>query len=246
MSPLPPHAIAGRPETALVLVQHRLGLPAQLVLSPNVRLSGLLRVLPPELLQAFVALLTFQGAMGEVRASVEQIAEALSLHPDQAQARLQALSGYTYDGAQVVYLSSERTYALSKRAGVPVDLAPTPPPEPTYRAARREEVIQNSRRRYTRHREEVEAIVSEQLGKAAPEPIPEGREGEAYKALVAAGVADEQARQLLKEATLEEIEAQLAWLPERGARNPGRFLVAAIRGSYDPPPGFEQGGEGDE
>ena len=243
MSPLPLYATPGDPETALVLLQHHPGQPAQLVLSPNLRLSGLLRVLPPELLQVFVALLTFQGAMGEVRASVEPLAEALGLHPDQVQQRLQLLAAYTFDGASLIFPSSmdasssaEHTYSLSKRVGVPVDITPTvQTSEKPYRPVAREEIVQRSRERYATPRAEAEVIVAEQLGSTPPEPIPEGREGEAYKAMLAVGVLDPDARQLLAEFPIESIEAQLEWLPARGARNPARFLTAAIRGDYASP-----------
>ena len=165
MSPLPSYAIAGNPEIALVLIQHQLNLPAQLVLSPNVRISGLLQAMSPELLQVFVALLTFQEARGEVRASIEQLAETLNLHPDQVEQHLQTLAGFTYDGAPMIFLSGERTYALSKRVGVPVDLTPPSRPEPTYPTVPREVIIENSRRLYAKPRAEVEAIIEAQLGK---------------------------------------------------------------------------------
>lgn len=236
MSPLPLYATPGSPETALVLLLHHAGQPAQLVLTPNLRLSGLLRVLPPELLQVFIALLTFQGAMGEVKAVAESLAEALGLHLDQVQQRLQLLAAYTFDGAPLIFPSAQHTYSLSKRVGVPVDTAPpTSASEKPYHPADRQAIIQRSRERYATPRAEAEAVVAEQLGSVPPEPIPEGQAGELYHALMAVGVSDEQARQLLNEAPLDVIEAQLAWLPERGARNPGRFLVAAIRGNYDPP-----------
>ena len=243
MSPLPLYATPGNPETALVLLQHHPGQPAQLVLSPNLRLSGLLRVLPPDLLQVFIALLTFQGAMGEVRASVESLAEALGLHPDQVQQRLQLLAAYTFDGAPLIFPSStdassttEHTYSLSKRVGVPMDITlPAQTSEKPYRPVPREEIIQRSRKRYATPRAEAETIVAEQLGSTPPEPIPEGREGEAYHALLAVGVSEQDVRQLLAEFPIESIEAQLEWLPARGARNPGRFLTAAIRGDYAPP-----------
>ena len=243
MSPLPLYATPGNPETALVLLQHQSGQPAQLVLSPNLRLSGLLRVLPPDLLQVFIALLTFQGTMGEVRAATESLAETLGLHPDQAQQRLQLLAAYTFDGAPLIFLSNmdasssaEHTYSLSKRVGVLVDI--TPPAKNTekpYRAVPREEIIKRSRERYATPRAEAEVIVAEQLGTMPPEPIPEGREGEAYHALLVVGVSEPDVRQLLAEFPIESIEAQLEWLPARGARNPARFLTAAIRGDYASP-----------
>ena len=236
MSPLPLYATPGNPETALVLLLHHPSQPVQLVLSPNLRLSGLLRVLPPELLQIFVALLTFQGAMGEVRAVVESLAETLGLHPDQVQQRLQQLAAYTFDGAPLIFPSAEHTYSLSKRVGVPVDIVPqAQASEKPYRPVAREEIVQRSRERYATPRAQAEVIVAEQLGTMPPEPIPEGREGEAYKAMLAVGVLEQDVRQLLAEFPIASIEAQLEWLPARGARNPARFLTAAIRGDYASP-----------
>ena len=241
MSPLPLYATPGKRETALLLIEHRTSLPPQLVLLPNLRLSGLLHLLSPELLWAFVTLLTFQEGSGEVRASVAQIADALKIHPDHAEALLQALATYTFDGAPILFQSSQDTYSLSKRVGVPVDSAPpVAETEKPYRPVPREEVIERSRKRYSTPRAEAEAAVIDQLGIVPEEPIPDGRPGDAYRALLAAGVPEPHARQLLKDVPIEEIEAQLTWLPERGARNPGRFLVAAIRGSYAPPQGHEE------
>ena len=235
MSPLPQYAIPGKPETALVLIEHQLNQPARLVLCASLRLSGLLRLLPPSLLQVFVTLLTFYEARGEVRASIEQLSEALEIHPDQVEAKLQQLAAYSFEDAPLLYPSGERVYALSKRVGVPVDVTPPAPPEPVRHVVPREVIIEMSRRKYGRPRAEVEAIVEAQLGHTPPEPIPEGRAGELYLSMVEVGVSDADARSLLAEFPIESIEEQIEWLPRRGARNPARFLPAAIRGGYAAP-----------
>ncbi len=237
MSPLPLYATPGKPETALVLIQHQVDQTAQLVLSPNLRHSGLLKVMPPDLLQILVALLTFHDSRGEVKASASHLAEALGIHPDQAEQRLQQLCGYTFDGAPIVFPSTEHTFALSKRVGVPIDIAPSTatPTEPPYATVPREELVRRSRERYATPRTEAEAMVEEQLGVMPAQPVPEGREGEAYQAMLAVGMADAEARKLLAESPIEQIEEQIEWLPERGARNPARLLSAAIRGNYAPP-----------
>lgn len=235
MSPLPLYATPGKPETALVLIQHQMNQPAQIVLSQNLRLSGLIRCLPLDLLQVFITLLTFYEARGEVRASIEQLSEALEIHPDQIEAKLIQLAAYTFEDAPLLYPSSERVYALSKRVGVPVDITPPAPPEPIHRSVPRELIIELSRRKYATPRAEAEAMIDKQLAKTLPEPIPEGREGEAYMALIDIGVSDADARSLLAEFPIESIEEQIEWLPRRGARNPARFVVAAIRGGYASP-----------
>ena len=78
-------------------------------------------------------------------------------------------------------------------------------------------------------------MIDKQLAKTPPEPIPEGREGEAYMALIDIGVSDADTRSLLAEFPIESIEEQIEWLPRRAARNPSRFVVAAIRGGYASP-----------
>jgi hypothetical protein len=243
MTPLPLYVIPGKPETALVIIQHCVGQPTQLILSPNLRHSGLLRVMPLELLQVFIALLTFHDTMGEVKASVLMLSEALNLHPDQVEQRLHILSTYAFDGAGMVFEttlpSDEKGYSLSKRVGVPVDIAPREPALPTsqkpYRPVPREVIVERSRKKYGTPRAEAEALVAEQLGVMPPESLPEGSSGDLYKAMLAVGIIDQEARNLLLENPLEVIESQIEWLPVRGARNPARFLSAAIRGNYAPP-----------
>ena len=99
----------------------------------------------------------------------------------------------------------------------------------------RDEVIALSRERYATPRAEAEAIIAEQLGITSAEPIPEGRKGDAFRVLLEVGIPEPEVRSLLAEFSLESIEAQLTWLPRRGARNPARFLTAAIRGDYASP-----------
>lgn len=242
MSGLPLHAIPGSPDKALLLLIHRTGQRPQLVLLPALRESGLLRTVPPELLQVFFCLLTFQeGNAGTIRASVEQISQALALHPEQALERLTELARYRFEGAVLLFettlASGEPAWSVSKRLVVPVEVteAREETPEPPIAVAPREVIIEHSRQRYGRPRAEVEAIVAEQLGIVPALPVPEGREGEAFKALLAVGVPEMDVRALLAEFELDEIEQQLEWLPERGARNPARFLAAAIRGRYESP-----------
>ncbi|MBB6053939.1 hypothetical protein [Armatimonas rosea] len=247
MNPLPLYATPGNPEIALFQLQHRVGLAPQVVLSPNLRLSGLLHIFPADLLQVFIALLTFQEGGGEVRASVAQVADALRLHSDQAAALLQTLAGYTFDGAPMIYettfVHGEQGYGLSKRVGVPINEVPqSPQSERSYKTASKEQLIALSRERYATPISEAEAIVAEQLGTIPEESPPPGRHGDAYRALLKIGVPEPDARELVGEYELESIEQQLAWLPERGARNPARFIVAAIRGTYDSPEARRRGG----
>ncbi len=57
----------------------------------------------------------------------------------------------------------------------------------------------------------------------------------AFKAMTDFAMPKEQALDLLARFDLGDVEKQLAWLPSRNAKNPARFLAAAIEGSYDMP-----------
>ena len=59
----------------------------------------------------------------------------------------------------------------------------------------------------------------------------------AFKAMTDVAMPKEQALDLLSRFDLGAVESQIAWLPQRSAKNPARFLAAAIEGGYDRPPG---------
>ncbi len=241
MSPLPAATIPGTPETALALLEQRIDGTVRVILTPNLRHSGLLWVLSPPQLCAFLCLLTFTGPRGEIQATRDALAEALHLHPDEMERHLHTLAQYTYGDAPLIFAVSlpegETVYRPSKKAVVPIteDIAPVPSGGESYPIAGRDTVIELSREKYATPRAEVEALVAEQLGIHPPEPVPEGQAGEIYRSLLALGVPEGEARSLLAAYPLEAIERQLNWLPQRGARNPARFIVAAIRGNYDGP-----------
>ena len=54
------------------------------------------------------------------------------------------------------------------------------------------------------------------------------------------GVSFDVARRLVQEYPLTRVGEQVDWLPYRGAKNPARFIVAAIEKEYDPPPNFSR------
>ena len=60
---------------------------------------------------------------------------------------------------------------------------------------------------------------------------------QAFTAMTNLGMPKDQALDLLARFDLGEIERQVSWLPQRNAKNPARFLAAAIEGSYEPPLG---------
>jgi hypothetical protein len=93
-----------------------------------------------------------------------------------------------------------------------------------------------SREKYARPRAEVERMVLEQLGHH-PEESAETPEGETRRGLQSVGVSREQIDLLIEEFGIEACHRQVQWLPLRGAKNPGRYVVAAIQDNYSPPRG---------
>jgi hypothetical protein len=102
--------------------------------------------------------------------------------------------------------------------------------------ASKEAVVQASREKYTRPQEEVESMVLAQLG-FHPEENSSTPEGAIRRGLRDAGLSRDQIEFLLTEYGYDACKRQLDWLPLRAAKNPSRFLVAAIEGNYDPPRG---------
>jgi len=60
--------------------------------------------------------------------------------------------------------------------------------------------------------------------------VAEGKRN-AYRALTNVGMPKEQTLDLLGRFDLGAIERQIAWLPIRNAKQPARFLAAAIKGN---------------
>jgi hypothetical protein len=114
--------------------------------------------------------------------------------------------------------------------------APVPVPPPPVEFAGKEAVIQASRARYGTPRAVVERQVLSSLG-IPWEESQDTEEGKARRGLRDAGIARDEIERLLEEFGLAACLRQVEWLPLRGAKNPARFLVAAIEGNYDPPRG---------
>ena len=62
------------------------------------------------------------------------------------------------------------------------------------------------------------------------------RKRAAYEKMMALGVAKEQALDLLARFDVDRVERQVAWIGRRNAKNPARFLAAAVEGDYEAPP----------
>jgi hypothetical protein len=101
-------------------------------------------------------------------------------------------------------------------------------------------VIAHSRARYAKTRQEVETQIGRMMGWSPPafdgdDPAVADGKRKAFKAMTDLGVPKDQALDLLARFDLGAVERQIAWLPQRNAKNPARFLVAAIEGRYDVP-----------
>lgn len=72
----------------------------------------------------------------------------------------------------------------------------------------------------------------------SPQSVSPLRSSDEYKLhdeLVRAGLLSKQAQELIKRFDALRIRRQLAWLPQRGAKNPVGYLLAAIKDDYAAP-----------
>ncbi len=113
-------------------------------------------------------------------------------------------------------------------------LTPLPP---SHRVA----ITEHSRAAHTRPRAEVERMVLEQLGLSAREVFEDSPEGRVRERLSHLGMGREVANALLSEFGMDAVERQLKWLPYRHAKNPARYVAAAVRGRYGEPMEYRRG-----
>ncbi len=223
---------------------------ARLILTPRVRTSGFWNALSPEDFQTLLLLLTFLTPNGWCRPTLPELAQAMQTSHLKARARLHRLTQTRWQGQPLVtvlgrldgldaYLPGRHLLA---HENAPLD---EPPPPAPLRTAGREAVIAYSRARYAKPRAEVERQIGEMMGWGPP-PFPgddpavaEGKQ-RAFKAMTDVGLLKDQALDLLSRFDLADIERQIAWLPSRNAKQPARFLAAAIEGGYDMPPGVRR------
>ena len=221
---------------------------ARLILSERVRTSGLWRALTPEDFKTLVLILTFITPNGWCRPTLQELADTMGVSHGKAKARLDRLSRLQWQGQPLVE-PLERPDGLDAylpgRCLVAHEDAPNSGPAqqaPPLRTPGREAVTAYSRARYARTREEVERQIGEMMGWGPPafegdDPaVAEGKR-RAFGAMTGFGMPKEQALDLLARFDLGDVERQIAWLPSRNAKNPARFLAAAIEGSYEPPLG---------
>ena len=237
---------------------------SRLVLTSALRTGGLWAALPPEDLKTLILMLTFLTPNGWCRPTLLELAQAMRVSQAKAKGRMERLTGTQWRGQPLVaelarpdglgaYVPGR---ALVTHEDMPTPESSQPPSLPT---AGREAVVTHSRARYAKTRAEVEAQIGELMGWAPPDfagedpAVAEGKR-RAFQAITDLGMPRDQALDLLGRFPLEAVERQLTWLPLRGAKNPARFLAAAIEGDYEMPPGLRraaslaalQGSEGGE
>lgn len=215
---------------------------ARLLVTPALRTSGLLAVLSDRDAKLLLLLLSFLTPNGTVRAAVPELAGALGVPEREARERARDLATRVWNGvpvAHVVRNESGLDFVTVARHVVPgrdaPDEKPEAPAEPRHRAAHRTDVVALSRARFARPRAEVEAMIAKQMGWDAPGEQGDGPDAMLRRRLSAVGVTREQADLLLARHRPEQITDQLDWLPYRYAKNPARFLIAAVEGNYEPP-----------
>ena len=250
-----PHALVAPESTqgAPFIIEHReedrtdaaFRPSARLILTDRVRTSGLWRALTPEDFKTLVLLLTFVTPNGWCRPTLPELADAMGVSHGKAKGRLERLLQTSWRGQPLAALLPRPDGLDAYLPGRPLvahEEAPVPtPPEATpARTPGREAVAAYSRARYAKTRAEVEAQIGEMMGWGPPafagdDPaVAEGKR-QAFKAMTDVGVPKEQAMDLLGRFDLGAVESQIAWLPSRNAKNPARFLAAAIEGNYDRP-----------
>lgn len=219
---------------------------AAVLLTPALRTSGLLALLPDEEFKSLLCLLTFVNANGDCLPTLSQIATALGIPEGKAKARLERLQQFQWQGSPLVYrLKREMGLDAYTPSGGLLEVRETPSAQTTpsntifAKMAGRESVVAHSRARYARNREEVEREIAERNGWEAPPEFAteeEKERNELQRRLCLNGIPREQANEILEQYPAEKIRRQLDWLPYRGARYPAGFLVSAIAGDYEAPP----------
>jgi hypothetical protein len=223
---------------------------ARLILTERVRTSGLWRSLAPEDFKTLVLLLTFITPNGWCRPTLPELADTMEVSQGKAKGRMERLLQTSWQGQSLATLMPRPDGLDAYLPGRPLVAhedapAPEPPEAAPVRTPGREAVAAYSRARYAKTRAEVEAQIGEMMGWGPPafagdDPaVAEGKR-QAFKAMTDVGMAKEQALDLLGRFDLGAVESQIAWMPQRNAKNPARFLAAAIEGGYDRPPGARQ------
>lgn len=232
---------------------------ARLLLTPALRTSGLWTALPPEEMRDLVLLLTFLTANGRVQPTLLELAQAMHTSHVQARARMLRLARRSWQGQPLVreltrpsgldaYLPARSLLQARQgpqEAALMQEAARAPSqslPEPR---AGREAVIARSRAHYAAPRAEVEADIARRMGWGPPAfeddpPEVAGEKQALFTLLSEQGMTKSQALDVLGRFDLGVVRRQLTWMPHRGAKNPARYLLAAIENNYEAPVAVRQ------
>lgn len=221
---------------------------ARLLLTSFLRTSGLWKVLPPDELRDLMLLLTFLSPNGRVQPTLPELAEAMQASHTQTRARMLRLSRRVWRGCPLVvelnrqsgldaYLPGGHILGSHQMTEAPTAAAQTVLTEPR---AGRDVLVAHSRARYATPRAEVEADIARRMGWGAPafeEDPPDVAEEKRtlYDKLSEQGVSKTQAVDVLGRFDLAVVRRQLEWMPYRAAKNPSRYLQAAIENNYEAP-----------
>lgn len=219
---------------------------SRLVLTPALRTGGLWAALPPEDFRNLILMLTFLTPNGWCRPTLLELAKAMRVSQGKATARMLRLTGIEWRGqplvAELPRLDGLTAFVPGRALVAHEDVPPSEPPQPALSpTAGRAAVVAHSRAHYAKTRAEVEAQIGDMMGWAPPtfagdDPAVADGKRQAYQRMTDIGMPKDQALDLLARFPLEAVERQLTWLPSRKAKNPARFLLAAIEGDYEAPP----------
>ena len=222
---------------------------SRLVMTAALRTSGLWRDMPPEELRDFVLLLTFLTPNGWIQPTLPELAEAMQASHAQVRGRMRRLSRRQWQGQPLVrelnrqngldaYLPGRHLVDSQEESQDEHSLVPSVVlSEPR---AGRERLIARSRALYATPRADVEADIARRMGWGTPlfedeEPSIAEEKRQLYEKLSEQGFPKDKALDVLGRFDLGQIRSQIEWMPHRGAKNPVRYLMAAIENNYEPP-----------
>lgn len=221
---------------------------ARLLLTSALRTSGLWSALPPDELRDLTLLLTFLLPNGRVQPTLPELAGAMQTSHSQTRARMLRLSRRVWRGQPLVvemnrqsgldaYLLGRSILGNRQEQELPAAATHTALTEPR---AGREVLITHSRARYATPRAEVEADIARRMGWGAPafedDPPEVAKEKQVlYDKLSEHGMSKSQALDVLSRFDLAVVRRQIEWMPHRAAKNPSRYLQAAIENNYEAP-----------
>lgn len=213
----------------------------------RLRSSGLLNTLGENGAYSLLALTSFLTTNGGLRPSISEIAQALGTSERHEREQFLQLQKTMWNGLPLLrevardartgtsagsdyYILSPRIVGFRMAKHLPTSIAPPISSREAVLSWSRTQ-LSWSRTQYATPRAEAERLVDDQLGTKYKQATVTSL----FDRLVHAGVAPLYAERLIVTESEEEIEKQLKWLPERNAKEPSRFLVAAVRGKYSSP-----------